>query len=114
LWIKSPNGQADKAAFAALYQKGFLISTPKNMPNATHTFWMCFEQALANNKKGPDGKQRILSIIANEFTYEELKQNLNVSIFLMYVYCYLLIFSNFNNNYTGWSTYHSRILQTCT
>ena len=56
MWIKSPNGQADKAAFAALYQKGFLISTPKNMPNATHTFWMCFEQALANNKKGPDGK----------------------------------------------------------
>ena len=48
------------------------------MPNATHKFWMCFERALANNKKTPDGKRRILSIISNEFTYEELKQNLNV------------------------------------
>ena len=91
MWIKSPNGQADKAAFAALYQKGFLTGIPKNMPNATHSFWMCFERALASNKKGPDGKQRILSIIANEFTYEELKQNLNVSISLIYIY-YLLVF----------------------
>ena len=100
MWIKSPNEQADKAAFAALYQKGFLTGIPKNMPNATHTFWMYFEQALASNKKGPNGKRRILSIIANEFTYEELKQNLNVSI----SYVYLLsidIFSNYNNNYTG-------------
>ena len=57
------------------------------MPNATHTFWKCFERALANNKKTPDGKRRILSIISNEFTYEELKQNLNVIFlysFLMY------------------------------
>ncbi|PKB97504.1 hypothetical protein RhiirA5_384621 [Rhizophagus irregularis] len=78
LWTKSPNGQADKAAFSTLYKRGFLTSIPKNMPNATRTFWTCFKQALANNKKGPDGKQRVLSIIANEFTYEELKQNLNV------------------------------------
>ncbi|CAB4375625.1 unnamed protein product [Rhizophagus irregularis] len=78
LWTKSPNGQADKAAFSTLYKRGFLTSIPKNMPNATRTFWTYFKQALANNKKGPDGKQRVLSIIANEFTYEELKQNLNV------------------------------------
>ncbi|PKY53609.1 hypothetical protein RhiirA4_471939 [Rhizophagus irregularis] len=78
LWTKSPNGEADKVAFAALYKSGFLTSIPKNMPNATHTFWMCFERALANNKKTPDGKRRILSIISNEFTYGELKQNLNV------------------------------------
>ena len=55
----------------------------KNMPNATHTFWNCFEHALANNKKTPNGKRRILSIISNDFTYEELKQNLNV-IFLVF------------------------------
>ncbi|CAB4436885.1 unnamed protein product [Rhizophagus irregularis] len=78
LWTKSPNGEADKVAFAALYKSGFLTSIPKNMPNATHTFWMCFERAFANNKKTPDGKRRILSIISNEFTYGELKQNLNV------------------------------------
>ena len=48
------------------------------MLNATQKFWMCFEHTLANNKKTSDGKRRILSIISNEFTYEELKQNLNV------------------------------------
>ncbi|PKK66291.1 hypothetical protein RhiirC2_784978 [Rhizophagus irregularis] len=78
LWMKSPNGEADKVAFAALYQSGFLTSTPKMTSNATQKFWMCFERALANNKKTSDGKRHILSIISNEFTYEELKQNLNV------------------------------------
>jgi hypothetical protein len=82
LWTKSPNGEADKVAFAALYQSGFLTSIPKHMPNATHIFWMCFECALANNKKTSNGKWCILSIISNEFTYEELKQNLNVILFL--------------------------------
>ncbi|GBB91846.1 hypothetical protein RclHR1_19260002 [Rhizophagus clarus] len=78
LWTKSPNGEADKVAFATLYRSGFLTSTPKSISNTTHTFWMCFERALANNKKTPNGKRRILSIISNEFTYDELKQNLNV------------------------------------
>jgi len=59
--------------FAVLYQKGFLTSIPKNMPNATGTFWMCFECVLANNKKTSDGKRRILPIISNKFTYEKLK-----------------------------------------
>ena len=62
------------------------------MPNATHTFWKCFERALANNKKTPDGKRRIFSIISNEFTYEELKQNLNVNIF-----CKKFIIKNYEN-----------------
>jgi hypothetical protein len=57
------------------------------MPNVTQMFWKCFERALANNKKTPDGKRRILSIISNEFTYEELKQNLNV-IFLYFFLMY--------------------------
>ncbi|CAB4488918.1 unnamed protein product [Rhizophagus irregularis] len=78
LWMKSPNGEADKVAIAALYQSGFLTSTPKITSNATQKFWMCFEHALANNKKTSDRKRRILSIISNEFTYEELKQNLNI------------------------------------
>ncbi|RHZ82295.1 hypothetical protein Glove_109g253 [Diversispora epigaea] len=49
LWTKSANGQTEKVIFATLYQRGFLISIPKNMPNTTQTFWKCFEQALANN-----------------------------------------------------------------
>ncbi|RHZ51176.1 hypothetical protein Glove_482g7 [Diversispora epigaea] len=67
LWMKSINGQSEKVAFAALYKREFLI-----------TFWKCFEYGLACNKKNSDGKRRILSIIANEFTYKELEQNLNV------------------------------------
>ncbi|CAB5196750.1 unnamed protein product [Rhizophagus irregularis] len=35
---KSPNGEADKVAFAALYKSSFLTSIPKNTPNAAHTF----------------------------------------------------------------------------
>ncbi|UZO15192.1 uncharacterized protein OCT59_006625 [Rhizophagus irregularis] len=65
--------EVDKVAFAALYKSGFLTNIPKNIPNATHTFWMCFEHTLANIKKTPDGKRRILSIISNEFTYGKLK-----------------------------------------
>jgi hypothetical protein len=58
------------------------------MSNATHTFWMCFQHALANNNKTPNGKRRILSIISNEFTYEELKRNLNVIFFIFLFYAY--------------------------
>ncbi|EXX60078.1 hypothetical protein GLOIN_2v1486714 [Rhizophagus irregularis DAOM 181602=DAOM 197198] len=83
---KSPNGEVDKVAFATLYKSGFLTSIPKNTPNAAHTFWMCFERTLANNKKTPDGKRRILSIISNEFTYGELKQNLNVIFYSFALY----------------------------
>ena len=54
---------------------GFLSS---NTSNSTETFWSCFRQALKDNKKTRDGKCRILSIIANDFTYKELKNNLEV------------------------------------
>ncbi|CAJ0829049.1 10838_t:CDS:2, partial [Entrophospora sp. SA101] len=35
-------------------------------------------EALKGNKKNQDGKQHTLSIITNDFTYQELKTNLNV------------------------------------
>jgi len=53
------------------------ISTP--IKNSTSTFWQCFNRALENNKKNQDGKRRVLSIIANDFTYKELQENLGVS-----------------------------------
>ncbi len=47
------------------------------------------------NKKNPDGKRRILSIIANEFTYNELKLELDVRcMFLRYNF----IFKTYNSN----------------
>jgi hypothetical protein len=55
---------------------GFFVSNP--ISNSTQTFWSCFRQALNDNKKTRDGKRQILSIIANDFTYEDLEHNLNV------------------------------------
>lgn len=65
----------EKQMFAALYQTGFLVSDPSS---STEIFWSCFRQALSDNKKTRDGKRRILSIIANDFTYRELENNLEV------------------------------------
>jgi len=65
------------------------------MPNATHTFWMCFKRAFANNKKTLNGKHCILSIISNEFTYEELKQNLNVIFLVFFFTCKNLLYEFF-------------------
>ena len=53
----------------------FLSSNPSN---STETFWSCFRQALNDNKKTRNGKRRILSIIANDFSYAELELKLGV------------------------------------
>lgn len=41
-------------------------------------FWNSFKGSLQQNKKGFEGKTRILSIIADNFTYSELSTHLNV------------------------------------
>lgn len=48
--------------------------------DVSNKFWNCFQKSLAINKKGNDGKQRILSIIANDFKYEDLQNQLSVYI----------------------------------
>ncbi|POG79108.1 hypothetical protein GLOIN_2v1530472 [Rhizophagus irregularis DAOM 181602=DAOM 197198] len=63
---------------ADLFKIGLLTSIPIHMPNATRTFWTCFERALSNNKRTYDGNHQILSIIAEDFTYDELQNNLGV------------------------------------
>ncbi|RHZ76216.1 hypothetical protein Glove_200g7 [Diversispora epigaea] len=77
-WTKSSQSERECAILKQLNQMGFLVSTPIHMPNSTRIFWNCFKTALDNNKKNCDGKRRILSIIADKFTYAELKSNLNV------------------------------------
>jgi hypothetical protein len=64
-----------------LYNSGFLSC--ESSENSATPFWKSFNHALKINKKGPDGKQRILSIIAENFTYEKLECNLEVSMFRM-------------------------------
>ena len=70
-----------------MYFQGFLSPIPihndKKDPtdgeSVSRKFWGCFEEALHKNKKGQDGCIRILSIIANKFTYAELEEKLGVS-----------------------------------
>ena len=63
-----------------LYQSGFLWTIPKHTFNATEVFWECFKHSLSLNKRGANGKQRILSIIADKFPYKELQTRLHVNI----------------------------------
>ena len=51
-----------------------------NDSNDGDTFWKCFHQALEANKKGHDGKRRILSIIAEHFSYGVWMEKLKVNI----------------------------------
>lgn len=62
----------------SLFDMGFLTSVSAYTPNSSRNFWACFKRSLDDNKKTRDGKRRILSIIANDFTYEEMEKNLKV------------------------------------
>ncbi|RHZ81982.1 hypothetical protein Glove_115g1 [Diversispora epigaea] len=62
-----------KAWSTFLRTAGFLINNP-NFKNSTQTFWKCFSNTLEDNKKNQDGK--LLSIVADNFNYEELQENL--------------------------------------
>lgn len=67
---------------ANLHQLGLLqLDQPitNEDENVSEKFWKAFSDALEANPKGRDGKRRILSIITEFFTYEELKNKLNVS-----------------------------------
>ena len=66
-----------------LYDLGFLHPIPAKFRNHTEVFWDSIQKSLDANKKGPSGKKRILSIIADEFSYDEIKKNLNVSIVVL-------------------------------
>ena len=52
------------------------------MFNSSNQFWKCFQKSLEENKTGDDGKIQTLSIIANNFEYEELQKNLKVNIII--------------------------------
>ncbi len=60
-----------------LYRNGFLQITPDH---TAETFWESFEHSLSLNKRGVNGKQRTLSIIADYFPYKELQTKLHVII----------------------------------
>jgi hypothetical protein len=41
-------------------------------------FWNCFKEAIRVNKCGLDGKQRILSVITENFGYRDIQKKLQV------------------------------------
>ncbi|CAB4392453.1 unnamed protein product [Rhizophagus irregularis] len=83
-WSRSSQPEQDRATLQQLSKIGFLTSAPIYIPNKTKTFWSSFRRALDDNKQNCDGKRRVLSIIADEFSYSELETNLNVSTMIVY------------------------------
>ena len=66
----------DQHALVLLYSQRFLAPSPND---ASNQLWECFKNAFYKNKQGQDGRIRILSIVANEFTHAELEERLGVS-----------------------------------
>lgn len=64
---------------------------PSNIRHPAEIFWNCFAESYKKNKNGADGKCRILSIIAQEFTYHDLQEKLGVNIYF-FSYIILLFF----------------------
>jgi hypothetical protein len=50
------------------------------LQNKVDQFWSCFDNSIRMNKRGLDGKQRILSIIADDFGRQEIKEKLKVGL----------------------------------
>jgi hypothetical protein len=86
-WTRSINPDRDRETLETLYNLGHLQSISQKLQNQAdqiEVFWECIQKSLDANKKGHDGKRRILSIIADQFSYNEIKENLNVSKLLFY------------------------------
>ncbi|RIB04326.1 hypothetical protein C2G38_2222664 [Gigaspora rosea] len=78
-WTRSLTPEIDRSTLELLYHSGFLNPIPTHIKNSIKIFWNCFDESLAINKRGVDSKCRILSIIADNFSYEDIKNNLGVS-----------------------------------
>jgi hypothetical protein len=86
-WSRAKDSRSDEEIIFNLYSNGFLNtmlnSTIRNkefdnLKDTANVFWYSFRESLNANPNGLNGKNRILSIIAENFTYEELMENLQV------------------------------------
>jgi hypothetical protein len=78
-WTKNIDPTADKETLEKLHEIGLLcLSSTNQDSNPENKFWSCFSSSLNTNPKGKDGKQRVLSIIAEKFSYNELNNKLKV------------------------------------
>ena len=86
-WSRAKDSRSDDETILNLYSNGLLNtklnSTIRNKEfehykSTTNVFWYSFRESLDANLNGSNGIIRILSIIAENFTYEELMENLQV------------------------------------
>ena len=75
-WTKNIDSAADKETLEKLHEIG-LLHLPSNQ-NPENKFWSSFSSSLNANPKGANGKQRVLSIIAEKFSYNEFNDKLKV------------------------------------
>ena len=86
-WSRAKDPKSDEETIFNLYLNGFLNTKLnstirnkefENYKSTASVFWYSFCESLDANPNGLNGKNRILSIIAENFTYEELMENLQV------------------------------------
>ncbi|RIB18180.1 hypothetical protein C2G38_2185328 [Gigaspora rosea] len=86
-WSKASDPTADKKLLENLYNNNVIqlnktSTTAQNLKQVQtsqdSTFWNSYRDTLTSNKRGSDGKILILSIIALNFTYNVLKNELGV------------------------------------
>ena len=86
-WSHAKDSRSDEEAIFNLYSNGLLNITLnstirnkefENYKSTTNIFWYSFRKSFDANPNGSNGKGQILSIIAENFTYEELMKNLQV------------------------------------
>ena len=76
-WSRASDPSADKETLLNLYNAGLInLGNSPIIIDKSADFWKSFKCALANNKRGLDGKIRILSIIAEKFRYDDLREKL--------------------------------------
>jgi hypothetical protein len=91
-WTKAPDPSSDRDNLAKLFESGMLVVIEKKSKpdNENETLWKNLQKALKANKRGVDGKIRILSIIAEDFTYKKLKEKFGVKLKFIFIEFQLL------------------------
>ncbi|CAB4429557.1 unnamed protein product [Rhizophagus irregularis] len=89
-WSRAKDPKGDIETILNLFSNGLLNTKLnstiknnefKNYKNTTNVFWYSLRESLDSNPNGSNGKIRILSIVAENFIYEELMENLQVPFF---------------------------------
>src|SRR5581483_8914652 len=85
-WTKASDPSSDRDNLVKLFESGMLlVMEKKSQPDSeSENFWESLQKALKANKRGIDGKVRILSIIAENFTYKKLNEKFGVKLKIIF------------------------------